>query len=203
MTDLGTPCGTLWFGADDRGRPRCGWAALTARPRGLASPPDAWRLPERLAAWFEDPEARRTDRFLDLPLPSGTAFEDRCRAGLRELPPGETITYGDLAGRIGRPTAARAVGRAMRTNPAPILVPCHRVVAAHGGLGGYAGSDGSGCSLAVDRSPGTESSDSRTPSALRIKRVLLSLDASIEPTVRGDSAANLAERLESASVFRR
>ncbi|MFZ4585913.1 MAG: methylated-DNA--[protein]-cysteine S-methyltransferase [Acidimicrobiia bacterium] len=56
----------------------------------------------------------------------------------REVPTGETVTYGELAAMAGRPHAARAVGSAMRHNPVPIIVPCHRVVAAHA-IGAYAG----------------------------------------------------------------
>ena len=52
---------------------------------------------------------------------------------------GKTSTYGDVAARIGRPTAARAVGRALGANPIPIVIPCHRVVGATGSLTGYAG----------------------------------------------------------------
>jgi len=57
----------------------------------------------------------------------------------REIPHGQTCSYGELAARAGRPGAARAVGQAMARNPWPIIVPCHRVVASDGGLGGYGG----------------------------------------------------------------
>jgi methylated-DNA-[protein]-cysteine S-methyltransferase len=73
----------------------------------------------------------------DLPLAiQGTAFQQQVWQALRTIPPGEVLTYGALARRLG--SAARAVGGACRANPCPILVPCHRVVAAHG-KGGYAG----------------------------------------------------------------
>jgi len=57
----------------------------------------------------------------------------------RDIPRGQTCSYGELAARVGRPGAARAVGQAMARNPWPIVVPCHRVVASDGGLGGYGG----------------------------------------------------------------
>ncbi len=57
----------------------------------------------------------------------------------REVPWGETVTYGELADLAGRPRAARAVGSAMRDNPLPFVIPCHRVVAAGGKIGGYGG----------------------------------------------------------------
>jgi AraC family transcriptional regulator of adaptative response/methylated-DNA-[protein]-cysteine methyltransferase len=56
---------------------------------------------------------------------------------LRRIPRGRTVTYGELAGQIGKPAAARAVGRACATNPVAIITPCHRVVRENGGLGGY------------------------------------------------------------------
>jgi methylated-DNA-[protein]-cysteine S-methyltransferase len=61
---------------------------------------------------------------------------------LQAVPFGTTTTYGELAARAGVPGAARAVGRAMAANPLPIIIPCHRVIAAGGQLGGYSGGDG-------------------------------------------------------------
>ncbi|MHC4833963.1 MAG: methylated-DNA--[protein]-cysteine S-methyltransferase [Planctomycetota bacterium] len=139
MRSIDTPCGGFWCGADPQGRPACGWEVLAAPPDDLEDPPADWRLVARLAAWFEDFSARRSEQFDDLPLPEGTPFERRCWTRLRRTATGETISYGGLAGEIGTPAAARAVGGAMRRNPAPLIVPCHRVVAAGGRIGGYAG----------------------------------------------------------------
>ncbi|WP_295405740.1 methylated-DNA--[protein]-cysteine S-methyltransferase [uncultured Thiocystis sp.] len=84
----------------------------------------------------------------DLPLVlAGTPFQHRVWALLRTIPAGETRTYGEIARALG--TAARSVGQACRANPCPIVVPCHRVVAARG-LGGFAG-DTSGRRLAIKR----------------------------------------------------
>lgn len=66
-------------------------------------------------------------------------FQVRTWEGLLEIPLGETRSYGELARAIGHPGAARAVGGACGANPIPVLVPCHRVVAQSGGLGGYSG----------------------------------------------------------------
>jgi len=75
-----------------------------------------------------------------LPLaPAGTEFQRRVWDELARIPFGETVDYGSLAARMGRPGAARAVGRANATNPIPIIVPCHRVIGANGSLTGYAG----------------------------------------------------------------
>jgi methylated-DNA-[protein]-cysteine S-methyltransferase len=70
---------------------------------------------------------------------SGNAFERRVWRALEEIPYGETVSYGEVAGRIGRPDGARAVGLANRRNPISIVVPCHRVIGANGSLTGYGG----------------------------------------------------------------
>jgi methylated-DNA-[protein]-cysteine S-methyltransferase len=75
-----------------------------------------------------------------LPLrPAGTAFQLSVWAALREIPFGATISYGELARRIGHPSAARAVGAANGANPLPIVVPCHRVIGADSSLTGFGG----------------------------------------------------------------
>ncbi|MBM4375461.1 MAG: MGMT family protein [Deltaproteobacteria bacterium] len=66
-----------------------------------------------------------------------SAFRREVGRALRELPRGCTVTYGELARRLGRPGAARAVGHALARNPFPLVVPCHRVVGAAGNLGGF------------------------------------------------------------------
>jgi len=68
----------------------------------------------------------------------GTAFQRRVWAALARIPPGETRSYGEIARAIGRPGAARAVGRACAANPVALFVPCHRAVRASGAPGGYA-----------------------------------------------------------------
>src|SRR5690606_8647861 len=75
---------------------------------------------------------------LDLPLDlRGTAFQRRVWQALRKLPPGQTLSYADLARRIGLPGGARAVARACASNPLALAVPCHRVVRTDGSLSGY------------------------------------------------------------------
>lgn len=76
----------------------------------------------------------------DLPLsPKGTPFQQEAWLALREIPFGETITYGEQARRLGDSKKSRAVGAANGKNPIPIVVPCHRVVGANGKLTGFAG----------------------------------------------------------------
>lgn len=74
-----------------------------------------------------------------LDLPGGTPFQQKVWAELQSIPFGETRTYGEIARRIGRRQASRAVGQACGRNPAAIIVPCHRVLGAGGRLGGYSG----------------------------------------------------------------
>ena len=79
----------------------------------------------------------RTD--FDLPMElDGTPFQREVWAELTRIPYGETISYGELARRVGRPNGPRAVGQANGRNPIPIIVPCHRVLASNG-IGGYGG----------------------------------------------------------------
>jgi methylated-DNA-[protein]-cysteine S-methyltransferase len=76
----------------------------------------------------------------DLPLrPSGTEFQLAVWWGLAAIPYGTTVSYAELADRVGRPRAFRAVGQANGANPLAIILPCHRVVASGGGIGGYGG----------------------------------------------------------------
>lgn len=97
----------------------------------------------QLRAYFRDPRYRFT-----VPLAlGGTAFQQRVWTALRTIPAGAVLTYGELARQLD--TAARAIGGACRSNPIPILVPCHRVVGRQG-LGGYAGAV-TGDPLAIKR----------------------------------------------------
>ena len=79
-------------------------------------------------------------RAFDLPLQlTGTEFQVSVLEALREIPYGETVSYGEIARRIGRPRAVRAVGAANGRNPLPIVVPCHRVIGSTGDLTGFGG----------------------------------------------------------------
>lgn len=93
------------------------------------------RAAGQLAAYFAGARTR-----FELPLrPAGTAFQQHVWRALTGIPYGATVSYGELARRIGRPSASRAVGAANGRNPLPIVVPCHRVVGHDGRLTGYAG----------------------------------------------------------------
>lgn len=93
-------------------------------------------LAERLKAYFAGNKVEFPDK---LDLSNATAFQCEVWQAARLIPYGEIRNYGWLAGQIGRPKAARAVGQALGRNPVPVIVPCHRVLAGDGGLGGFSG----------------------------------------------------------------
>lgn len=87
----------------------------------------------QVAAFVEAPQ-----RGLELPLDlRGSAFQQRVWQALREIPPGSTLSYGELAARIGAPKAVRAVAGACAANALAVAIPCHRVLRSDGGLSGY------------------------------------------------------------------
>ena len=74
-----------------------------------------------------------------LDLSAGTHFQQQLWRMLLRIPVGEWLSYGELAGKLRRPKAARAIGKACGANPIPVIIPCHRVLASGGGLGGFSG----------------------------------------------------------------
>jgi O-6-methylguanine DNA methyltransferase len=102
------------------------------------SPTEADELRRRVAAYV----GGSADGFEDVSTPEGTPFQRACWDACRRIPRGETRTYAWLAAKAGSPDAVRAAGQAMRRNPLPVVVPCHRVVSSGGGIGGYAGDTG-------------------------------------------------------------
>lgn len=141
-TTLNTPFGpfSVALNAEDEvvGTAFGDLSALRRRlPRGsaiVASTRTAAAVRSQLREYF----AGRRQRFA-LPLrPQGTAFQRAVWAELAAIPRGETRTYAQIAARLGRPKAARAVGRANATNPICLIVPCHRVIGANGSLTGFA-----------------------------------------------------------------
>jgi methylated-DNA-[protein]-cysteine S-methyltransferase len=135
-----TPIGSLLIAGDENAihliafpeagkphEPRAGWTESGADPLSEAV--------RQLREYFA---GKRRD--FDLPLaPEGTTFQRRVWRELQAIPYGETISYGELARRVGNPKASRAVGSANGKNQIPIVIPCHRVIASDGGLGGFGG----------------------------------------------------------------
>jgi methylated-DNA-[protein]-cysteine S-methyltransferase len=110
------------------------------------SPERVREVAKQLGDYFS---GQRASFDLPLDLRSMTAFQRAVLSSIQEIPAGATISYGGLARRIGKPGSARAVGRALGSNPVPIIIPCHRVLAADGSLGGYSGRGGVGTKQAL------------------------------------------------------
>jgi AraC family transcriptional regulator of adaptative response/methylated-DNA-[protein]-cysteine methyltransferase len=145
---INTPLGDMLAGAtgdaicllefDDCGRPERQFKAL----RGLFHKPLLpgkhallTRLQQQLDMYFR---GERTAFDIPLAYP-GTDFQCKVWQALRDIPYGQTMSYGEVAWTVGKPGAARAVGAANGANRIAIIIPCHRVIAAGGGLGGYGG----------------------------------------------------------------
>jgi methylated-DNA-[protein]-cysteine S-methyltransferase len=131
-TQFSTTVGALTLEGDDFRLTRLGFGASSV-PQGDAASLSAAAI--QLEQYFA---GERTEFDLELAL-QGTAFERRVWDEVRAIPYGQTATYAEIAARIGRPGASRAVGRANAWNPIAIVVPCHRVVGSDGSLTGYAG----------------------------------------------------------------
>jgi methylated-DNA-[protein]-cysteine S-methyltransferase len=91
-------------------------------------------ITKALTAYFRG-DLRAVDKLIT--ATNGTPFQHEVWRALRKIPAGTTISYGELAKRVGRPSASRAVGAANGANPIPIVVPCHRVIGANGSLTGF------------------------------------------------------------------
>jgi methylated-DNA-[protein]-cysteine S-methyltransferase len=137
---LESPIGALLIAGDEgavrriefprdgkRGRPEPRWMESARGPIAEAV--------RQLREYFAGERTR-----FDLPLaPEGTPFQRNVWRHLQDIPFGETISYGELARRVGNPKASRAVGAANGKNPLPIVIPCHRVIGSNGTLTGFGG----------------------------------------------------------------
>jgi len=147
LRDMETPIGRMTIGATERAVVLCDFSERPMMPSQLASvrrrigptsygdAPLLDRVEDELREYF----AGIRDAFdLTIDLP-GSAFQQRVWTELRRIPYGETISYRELAERVDAGSAYRAVGRANGSNRLAVIVPCHRVIATGGGLGGYGG----------------------------------------------------------------
>ena len=136
-THLDSPAGRLLIAGDEALRqiyfanknasPQAGWIESQ---RGVVG-----ETVRQLREYFAGTRAE-----FDLPVaPEGTEFQQRVWRSLCDIPYGETISYGELARRVGNPQASRAVGAANGRNPIPIVIPCHRVIGSSGKLTGFGG----------------------------------------------------------------
>ncbi len=144
MTDmyycyLPTPIGDLLLAGDEEALCVVGFPEGSRRrepePHWIFSEKPFGETCRQLRAYFDG-----SLREFDLPLrPAGTKFQLRVLDELTRIPYGTTVSYGDVARRIGKPKALRAVGRANGHNPIPIIIPCHRVIGSSGDLTGFGG----------------------------------------------------------------
>lgn len=146
MIEVASPIGRIAVEASPRGVTRID---ILIRERRFAAAPAAVpsRAPDARAAAHEAAACRALERYfagdpdaleaLPVDLAGGSPFRRRIYDALRAIRFGETTTYGGLAAMVGCPGAARAVGTAMAKNPLSLVIPCHRVLAAAGRIGGY------------------------------------------------------------------
>ena len=156
QTRFQSPLGTLIIAATNKGLAGLWFEGQRHLPRELATAlgTDMSSLPSP-AVWPTDPDhpvlqkvsrqlaeyfaGQRTQFDVPLDLAYGTAFQQSVWQALLKIPRGGTASYSEVSASIGKPAAVRAVGAAVGRNPVSIIVPCHRVLGAHGALTGYAG----------------------------------------------------------------
>lgn len=138
-TYFDSPVGSLLLAGEEGAL----WSITFPEDSKPHAPDPRWRRRDQaFAAVIDQLEAYFRGDLRDFSVPlalKGTDFQIQVWNELRNIPYGETVSYADLARRIGRPTAFRAVGLANGANPIPIIVPCHRVIGSNGKLTGYGG----------------------------------------------------------------
>ncbi|MEJ5254276.1 MAG: methylated-DNA--[protein]-cysteine S-methyltransferase [Acidimicrobiales bacterium] len=135
-TTIFTPIGPLTLRATEVGLRSVGFGACRG-VRGVAPPAAAQLLEHAERELLEYFSGSRRRFEVPIDWPAVTGFQRAVLEELLSVPYGEVVTYGELAARVGRPRAARAVGAAMAANPLPVVVPCHRVIRSGGVLGRY------------------------------------------------------------------
>lgn len=142
-----SPLGALYIAASARGLCSLDFGVsqadflsrLDPLARSEQDPSALSSIVEQLQAYFA---GARLSFQVPLDLERLTPFQLGVLQAARRIPPGSVWTYGEIARAIGKPKASRAVGQALGHNPMPIVIPCHRVIASDGGLGGYSGGGG-------------------------------------------------------------
>lgn len=136
-----SPLGPIRLAASEQGLAGLWFEGQRHQPDPAAWPVDTTHpVLQQASAQLDDYFAGRRRAFtLPLDLRQGTPFQQSVWQALSQIPCGDSLSYGELAARIGRPAAVRAVGAAVGRNPLSIVVPCHRVLGARGALTGYAG----------------------------------------------------------------
>ena len=145
FTSFNSPIGKIHLAATEKGL--CEIGIRVSEEMFIKSLQKTYNIkPVKDDAVFKDPEkllkkCLNGERLkIDIPFDlKGTSFEKKVWKALLKIPYGKTKSYGEIAREIGLPNGARAVGNACGKNPVPIIIPCHRVIAGNGGLGGYTG----------------------------------------------------------------
>jgi methylated-DNA-[protein]-cysteine S-methyltransferase len=143
-----TPVGLVFLEFSANGLKKLTFIGEEAHAQGVApkSTQETQSLPENVLQPWHDRVAQALEEYFTgkpvsfkaLPLDlQGSPFHLRVWQELIKIPPGETVSYRELARRLGNPKSARAVGQACGANPIPLIVPCHRVISSNGTLGGY------------------------------------------------------------------
>ncbi|GAB4503359.1 MAG: methylated-DNA--[protein]-cysteine S-methyltransferase [Anaerolineales bacterium] len=144
-----SPLGDLWIAVSEQGLAAIEWSREEADFSAYLT--RRFKRPVEPAAGQVTPALQQLDEYLrgarkafSLPIDWSVLrpFQRQVLQRVFDIPYGETRTYGEIARQIGRPRAARAVGRANATNPMPLVIPCHRVIGADGKLHGYGGGQG-------------------------------------------------------------
>jgi O-6-methylguanine DNA methyltransferase len=144
---IDSPLGTLYIAASTQGLCNLDFGGSQSRflshldplARTERNPVALSPISEQLRSYFD---GERTSFDVPLDLQRLTPFQLSVLEAARDIPAGTVQTYGQVARAIGKPKASRAVGQALGRNPIPIVIPCHRVIASDGGLGGYSGGGG-------------------------------------------------------------
>jgi methylated-DNA-[protein]-cysteine S-methyltransferase len=127
-----------WFEDDKHGPDTSGWLAQDAHSPAAASRV-LKKTAQRLDQYFKGKSVDAWNEDIPIDFVHGTPFQRSVWQALLGIGHGHSLTYGDIANAVGRPSAVRAVGSAIGRNPISILVPCHRVLGSNGSLTGYAG----------------------------------------------------------------
>ncbi len=138
-----TPLGTVHILAGPKGVCMASGSTVNAlKGKGHCNPKDTKTLARTVKELKQYVQGKRKSFTAVVDLSSGTPFQQKVWRELQKIPYGHVITYGELAKKIGKPGAARAVGKAVGSNPNGIIVPCHRVVASGKRIGGWSGGGG-------------------------------------------------------------
>lgn len=134
-----SPLGPIVIESDGKAITRLRFSSEKASTVPIEAPKEAVRTPPIIAEtiqWLDDYFAGKRPCNVPRLNPQGTAFQKRVWTALLSIPYGETVSYGEIARMVGC-KSAQAIGQAVGANPIALIIPCHRVIAAHGKIGGY------------------------------------------------------------------